>query len=196
MVNVVATALAKRADRRRLSVRGAVSHLVNDIWAFLATAVAGVVIIVTGWTRADAIASLVIAALMAYTGVGLVRAAGRVFLEAAPAGLDPDALGAELAASRRSGSGARSARLAAGSGRGCALGARVRRGDRDCHEVAATLRQTAGRRARTAARDAAGRPCRVNPTDESLMEHCDEPHGRVHTAAGLSRELDSGVEQR
>ena len=55
-------------------------------------------ILLTGWPRADPVASLVVAALMAWTGVRLVRAAGRVFLEAAPAGLDPMALGTRLAA--------------------------------------------------------------------------------------------------
>ena len=97
-VNVVATLLATRADRSSLNVRGVVAHLVTDVWAFLATLVAGLVILGTGWTRADPIASLLVAVLMAWTGIRLVRAAGRVFLEAAPKGLDPQSLGAELAA--------------------------------------------------------------------------------------------------
>ena len=97
VANLVATAFAARADPRRLSVRGAVAHLVNDLWAFAATAAAGLLIVFTGWTRADPVASLVVAALMTYTGGGLLRAAGRVFLEAAPRGLDPSELGAELA---------------------------------------------------------------------------------------------------
>src|SRR4051794_13441077 len=97
-VNIVATLLASCADRRSLNVQGVIAHLVTDIWAFLATLVAGLVILGTGWTRADPIASLLVAALMAWTGSRLVRAAGRVFLEAAPRGLDPQLLGAELAA--------------------------------------------------------------------------------------------------
>jgi cobalt-zinc-cadmium efflux system protein len=48
--------------------------------------------------RADPIASLVVAALMAWTGARLVRDSGRVFLEAAPLGVDPRRLGDELAA--------------------------------------------------------------------------------------------------
>jgi len=78
-------------------VRGVVTHLVTDIWAFAATAVAGIVILTTGWTRADAVASLVVAAVMIWTGTRLVQAAGRVFLEAAPADVDPHALGEQLA---------------------------------------------------------------------------------------------------
>jgi cobalt-zinc-cadmium efflux system protein len=97
LVNLAASLLASRADRRSLSVRGAVAHLINDLWAFVATLVAGVVILATGWARADAVASLVVAALMIRSGVGLVRASGRVFLEASPTGVDPQAIGLELA---------------------------------------------------------------------------------------------------
>ena len=97
-VNVVATALAGRADRRGLNVRGAVAHLMTDVWAFAAALVAGLIILATGWQRADPVASLVIAALMTWTGLGLVRAANRVFLEAAPRGVDPAHVGARLAA--------------------------------------------------------------------------------------------------
>jgi cobalt-zinc-cadmium efflux system protein len=97
-VNVAATALVAGADRSSLNIRGVVAHLVTDVWAFAATLVAGIVILLSGWARADAIASLTVAVLMAWTGGGLVRAAGRVFLEAAPRGLDPAQLGAALAA--------------------------------------------------------------------------------------------------
>jgi cobalt-zinc-cadmium efflux system protein len=97
-VSIAATTLAARADRRSLNVRGAVAHLANDVWAFLATLVAGLVIMLSGRTRADAVASLIVALLMTWTGVQLIRAAGRVFLEAAPASLDPMAIGSRLAA--------------------------------------------------------------------------------------------------
>ncbi|MCW2525913.1 MAG: cation diffusion facilitator family transporter [Pseudonocardiales bacterium] len=98
VVNILATMCANKAASKGLNVRGAVAHLVNDIWAFAATLVAGVIIIATGWTRADAIASLLVAALMAWSGWGLIKASGRVFLEAAPAGVHPMAVGAALAA--------------------------------------------------------------------------------------------------
>ena len=90
--------LARRADRRSLNVRGVVAHLLTDAWAFAATLTAGIVVVTTGWTRADALASMAVGLLMTWTGAGLVRAAGRVFLEAAPAGVDPVALGSALAA--------------------------------------------------------------------------------------------------
>lgn len=96
-VNVLATYLAGRADRASLNVRGVVAHLATDAWAFGATFVAGIVVVTTGWNRADPIASLVVAVLMTWTGLHLVRAAGRVFLEAAPRGIDPDQLGERIA---------------------------------------------------------------------------------------------------
>jgi cobalt-zinc-cadmium efflux system protein len=96
-VNIAATWLISKANRSSLNVEGAFQHLLNDLFAFIATAVAGLVVVLTGFTRADAIAALIVAALMLKAGVGLVRDSGRIFLEAAPAGLDPTALGAELA---------------------------------------------------------------------------------------------------
>ncbi len=55
------------------------------------------VILATGWGRADAVASLLIAALMLRTAYVLLKASGRVFMEAAPAGLDPGEIGRALA---------------------------------------------------------------------------------------------------
>jgi cobalt-zinc-cadmium efflux system protein len=96
-VNLVAVALIRRADRTRLSVEGAYLHIVTDLAAFVATAVAAVVIMTTGFRRADSLASLLVVALMVRAGLGLVRDSGRILLEAAPAGLDPARVGRELA---------------------------------------------------------------------------------------------------
>lgn len=97
-VNIAATWLVGKANRASLNVEGAFQHLLNDLYAFIATAVAGLVVLLTGFARADAIAALVVAALMARAGVRLVRDSGRIFLEAAPPGLDLAAVGAKLAA--------------------------------------------------------------------------------------------------
>jgi cobalt-zinc-cadmium efflux system protein len=101
-VNVAATLMIVRAGGgrgapRSLNLAGAFQHIVTDLYAFAATAVAGVVILLTGFNRADAIATLVVVALMLYAGAGLIRDSGRIFLEAAPAGLDPAAVGAAMA---------------------------------------------------------------------------------------------------
>src|SRR3989440_5199183 len=95
-VNVAAAWVLGRAERRSLNVEGSFQHVVTDLYAFVGTAVAAGVILTTGFDRADPIASLAIAALMVRSGYRLVRASGRVFLEAAPEGLDPNAIGRAL----------------------------------------------------------------------------------------------------
>ena len=96
-VNLAASAALAGADRSSMNVEGAFQHVVTDLAAFVATAVAGVVILATGFDRADPIASLLVAALMLRAAYGLLRASGRVFLEAAPEGSDPTAIGRALA---------------------------------------------------------------------------------------------------
>jgi len=97
VVNVAAVVTVGRANRTSLNVEGAFQHILTDLYAFVATALAGAVILVSDFYRADAIASLVVVALMVHSGARLVRDAGRIFLEAAPAGLDPAELGTRLA---------------------------------------------------------------------------------------------------
>ncbi|MGV9600324.1 cation diffusion facilitator family transporter [Streptosporangium sandarakinum] len=97
-VNLAATWLLRRADRSSLNVEGAFQHILNDLYAFIATTAAGAVIMATGWARADAVAALVVAALMLKAGWGLVRDAGRVFMEAAPVGVSPAEIGRRAAA--------------------------------------------------------------------------------------------------
>jgi cobalt-zinc-cadmium efflux system protein len=98
VVNLVAARVLASAERRSLNVEGAFQHILTDLAAFIATAVAGVVILATGFTRADGIAALFVAAIMLRSAYGLLRASGRVFLEAAPEGVDVPALGRAMAA--------------------------------------------------------------------------------------------------
>ncbi len=90
VVNLAAARVLARANRSSLNVEGAFQHILTDLYAFVATFVAGVVIVATGFTRADAIASLVVVALMFHAAWGLLRDSGRILLEAAPAGVDLD----------------------------------------------------------------------------------------------------------
>jgi cobalt-zinc-cadmium efflux system protein len=99
VVNLAATAVLSRgAGERSLNIEGSYRHILTDLYGFIATAVAAIVILATGLNRADPIASLLIAGLMWHAAYCLLKASGRVFLEAAPAGLDPDRIGRELAA--------------------------------------------------------------------------------------------------
>ena len=76
------------AEPRSLNIEGSYRHILTDLFGFIATAIAAGVILATGFRRADPIASLVIAGLMLHAAYGLLRASARVFMEAAPDGLD------------------------------------------------------------------------------------------------------------
>jgi cobalt-zinc-cadmium efflux system protein len=101
-VNGAATAALAGAGREsHMSIEGSFQHILTDLFAFIGTALAGGVILLGGFERADPIASLLVAALMLRSAVGLLRASGRIFLEAAPPGLDPGEIGPALVAQPR-----------------------------------------------------------------------------------------------
>jgi cobalt-zinc-cadmium efflux system protein len=97
-VNVGAAWALSRAERRSLNVEGARAHVLTDLYASLGAALAGLVVLTTSFERADVIVALLVAALMVRSGFSLLGQATGVLLEAAPRGLDPDAIGHALAA--------------------------------------------------------------------------------------------------
>ena len=90
VINVVAVGVLARTDRSSLNLRSVFVHVLTDIYAFVGTAVAGLIIVLTGWQRSDSIASLAVVALMAWAAWGLLRDAGRILLQATPEELDLD----------------------------------------------------------------------------------------------------------
>jgi cobalt-zinc-cadmium efflux system protein len=96
LVNLAATWTLAKANRESLNVEGSFQHLLTDLYGFIGTAIAAIVILATGFQRADPIISLLIAALMTRSGVSLVKASARIFMEAAPEDLDPQAIGRAL----------------------------------------------------------------------------------------------------
>jgi cobalt-zinc-cadmium efflux system protein len=97
-VNLAATWVLASANRQSLNVEGAYQHLLTDLAAFIATAIAGLIIVTTGFREADGIAALIVAVIMLRAAYTLLRESGRVFLEAAPRGMDVDEIGNALAA--------------------------------------------------------------------------------------------------
>jgi cobalt-zinc-cadmium efflux system protein len=96
LVNIAAAWTLSKANRRSLNIEGSFQHILVDLYGFIGTAIAAVVILTSGFERADPLVSLLIAGLMARSGYALVKASARVFLEAAPEGLDPQAIGEAL----------------------------------------------------------------------------------------------------
>ncbi|HEY6426600.1 MAG TPA: cation diffusion facilitator family transporter [Acidimicrobiales bacterium] len=89
-VNLAATVTMSRANRESLNIEGAYRHILTDLYGFAGTLVAGIVIVATGFDRADAIASLVVVLLMLWAAVQLLRPAVRILLEATPEDIDLD----------------------------------------------------------------------------------------------------------
>jgi len=185
VVNVAATLMIGRANRTSLNVEGAFQHILNDLFAFVATAVAGAIMLLTRFWRADAIATLFVVALMARAGFGLIAASVRVFMEAAPKDLDPAAIGRAMAGCDAvvevhdlhiweitAGSSALSAHVLVECGR-------------DCHSVRADLARLLdeqyGIHHTTLQLDHAGSDDAER--DRSAAPHCEEPHGPVHRSS-------------
>src|SRR6185437_2646129 len=77
VVNLLATWVLAKANRTSLNVEGSFQHILTDLYAFIGTAIAAVIILATGFQRADPIASLFVAALMLRAAYMLLRASGR-----------------------------------------------------------------------------------------------------------------------
>jgi cobalt-zinc-cadmium efflux system protein len=97
-VNIAAAWALSRAERRSLNVEGARAHILTDLYASLGAALAGLLVLTAGFERADVIVALLVAALMVRSAFSLLGKSTDVLLEAAPRGLDPDAIGHALAA--------------------------------------------------------------------------------------------------
>jgi cobalt-zinc-cadmium efflux system protein len=90
VVNLVAAFTMSKANRSSLNIEGAYQHILTDLWGFAGTVTAGIVIVTSGFTRADPIASLIVVGLMLRAAVSLLRPAIHVLLEATPDDIDLD----------------------------------------------------------------------------------------------------------
>jgi cobalt-zinc-cadmium efflux system protein len=97
VINLALVKFLSGTQRESLNVRGAYLHLATDLAAFIGTAVAGGLILLTGWDRFDPIASLVVVGLMLAAAVSLLRESGRIFLEGAPESAPPGEIGHAIA---------------------------------------------------------------------------------------------------
>lgn len=79
-----------------LNTRGAFLHVIGDLLGSVATIVAALIIMATGWTKADPILSVVIGGLIVFSAWKLLKEAVDILLEATPAGIDPQAIRSAL----------------------------------------------------------------------------------------------------
>lgn len=88
VVNLVAAAILRRHHHHSLNVRGAYLHVVADTLGSVGVIVAALVMMATGWTRADPLISIGIGVLVLWSSWGIIRDASGVLLESTPPGID------------------------------------------------------------------------------------------------------------
>lgn len=96
LANVVAFLILHRGSAADLNMRGAMLHVIGDLLGSVAAIVAAVVITFTGWMRIDPLLSILVAILIGVSAVRLIREAGFILLEGAPANIDSEKLAAGL----------------------------------------------------------------------------------------------------
>ena len=84
LVNLGAVALLREPSQESLNIRGAFLHVATDLAAFAGTALAGGLVLATGWDRFDPLASLVVAALIFWSSFSLLSESTRILLEMSP----------------------------------------------------------------------------------------------------------------
>lgn len=97
-VNIASYLILVGGGRANLNLRGAAMHVMGDLLGSVAAIAAAVIILATGWTPADPLLSLLVAALIARSAWSLLRKSWHVLLEGTPDWLDVAALKRELAA--------------------------------------------------------------------------------------------------
>lgn len=88
VANLVGMAILRAGAKESLNVKGAYLEVFSDALGSLAAIAAAVVITLTGWDRADVVASVLVAAMILPRTWTLLREAVDVLLEAAPKGVD------------------------------------------------------------------------------------------------------------
>ena len=96
LINGVALWLLRHAQARSLNARAAYLEVLGDLAGSGAVIAASLVIVATGWARADAVASVVIAVLILPRTWGLLHDATDVLLEATPKGVSMDEVRAHI----------------------------------------------------------------------------------------------------
>jgi cobalt-zinc-cadmium efflux system protein len=84
LANLVTLRVLHADHAHSLNVRGAYLHVLGDLLGSVGAVGAGVVLALTGWTPADAVASILIAVIVAFSALRLLRDSVDVLLEATP----------------------------------------------------------------------------------------------------------------
>ena len=97
VVNAVAATILSRAGDN-LNVRAALRHVFADLAGSVGVAIAALVVLATGWERADPVAGMAIGVLILGSSWSIIRDSVSILLEATPAGIAADEVGRRMAA--------------------------------------------------------------------------------------------------
>jgi cobalt-zinc-cadmium efflux system protein len=89
-------AFGLRGDTHNLNVRAALIHVIGDIGSSVGVALAGLVILLTGWLPIDPLLSIAIAVLIALGAWRIVRETVNLLMEGTPREIDLGAVTAEI----------------------------------------------------------------------------------------------------
>jgi cobalt-zinc-cadmium efflux system protein len=95
-LNLGVALLLRRGHDDDINLGAAYAHVLSDLAGSVAASAAAVIILTTGWTRADPLLSLLIAALIARIAIRLLRRSAHILMEGTPDGIDTRRLAAEL----------------------------------------------------------------------------------------------------
>jgi cobalt-zinc-cadmium efflux system protein len=90
VVNVLTAWILARSGAEDLNTRSALLHMLGDLFSSVVIVIGGVVLMATGWVWLDPLLSMLVAFVILWWGVGLLRSSCSILLERAPEGLEPD----------------------------------------------------------------------------------------------------------
>ena len=88
LANIAAALVLYGGDRHSLNMRSALLHVIGDLLGSVGAMVAAAIILLTGWTAADPIISIVISGLILVSAWRVLRQSGHILMEGTPVGIN------------------------------------------------------------------------------------------------------------
>lgn len=96
LANAAAYVILHRQGATDVNTRGALLHIVSDLFGSIAAIIAAIVIMLTTWTPIDPLLSLLVAGLIGHSAWRLIKETGHILLQGAPSGIDITTLAEEI----------------------------------------------------------------------------------------------------
>lgn len=96
IVNIAAFRILHSGDQEDLNMRAALWHVAGDLLGSVAAIAAALVIIYSGWMPIDPILSILVAGIIFFGGIGIVRRTAHILIEGVPKGLSLDEIKSDL----------------------------------------------------------------------------------------------------